>query len=180
MRDQVAKIRRLPMPSRSVLCCNVQCEAHVFPIYIPPGELREALQVLAPLISRTHDSSDSLSALEQAAQQDISFTIRPNNIVGPQYLAEARFLIPTSLDGKAGVHVFVITPQSGSSSTVYFQAEQRTKAPYATMDLALRKETDPDRLETVVVVQGTEEYSLSETVVPLLFNRYIEKLGSSG
>ncbi|MBI4152546.1 hypothetical protein HY495_02440 [Candidatus Woesearchaeota archaeon] len=175
MRNNIAKFLK-PMENTPILRYDVQCDAHIFPIYVNPGDLREALQVIMPLLSQLHEHVDDLSGLEQAAEQDITYILRPNNIVGTQYLAEARFLVPVSKPTE-GVYAFTLKSRE-DTPVLAFHAQQTTKTPYATMDLALRKETDQNRLETVVIARSTESYALSETVVPILFRRYLGEMGS--
>ncbi len=78
----------------------------------------------------------------------------------------------------------IFTPRNGTSNFAAelrgmypFLGNQTSSIPYSSMPEALRKQTDPLRLETVVVAQGTENYPLTETVLPILLQKYILRLG---
>lgn len=150
-------------------------EQVLFNIPIAHGEIREAQQTIYPLMGTMQRDVDEFDDLQKAAEKDITYAIRPNLIVGEKHLVEARFLIPAS-SPNAGIHVFTIRPKKEAEHPS-FSVEQTSITPYATLDLALRKETDPLRLETVLVAQGTEQYSLPETVLPILLRRYVQRLG---
>ncbi|MBI2102308.1 hypothetical protein HYT55_00580 [Candidatus Woesearchaeota archaeon] len=156
---------------------GLQYSSYQFNFPIAHGEIREALQTVYPLISTLTESVDQFSQLHAAAERDITHKIHPNLIVGKQYLAEARLLIPVA-QPHFGIRVFTLRPKKDTDHPS-FDIEQASDNLYATLDLALRKETDPRRLETVLVVQNTEQYSLPETVLPILVGRYVRMIGST-
>ncbi len=152
----------------------LQFADYTFTISIAHSEIHQAQQILSPLLWQTQRSVDDLSQVKETAEDEITSEIRPNNIVGKRYLSEARFLIPVE-QPQPGVLVFAITPDTKSADLAFTMKQIST--PYSSVPEALRKQTDPLRLETVVVACGTENYPLTETVLPVLLQKYVVGLG---
>lgn len=153
----------------------LQFADYTFTIPIAHSEIHQAQQVLSPLLWQIQRSVDDLSQVKETVEDEITYEIRPNNIVGKRYLSEARFLIPVQ-QPQSGVLVFAITPDT-KSADLAFTMTQASSILYSSMPKAVRKQTDPLRLETVIVAQGTENYPLTETVLPILLQKYMVGLG---
>lgn len=175
MRQDVGEFRREDSKELPFRCYGIQFEDHIFNIPVAHGDIQEALVALYPLISQSQEKVDALTNLNSTAEKDITYTIQPNKIVGKKYLVEARFFIPL-LQPKEGVYVFLVK-SSPSQAGLSFEVQPSPGVLYTEMDQALRRETDPNRLETVIVAKGTEEYPLAETILPIIFRRYVEGLG---
>ncbi len=174
-RDNLDQLRQQDPQTNPFRPYGLQFNDYLFTIPIAHSEIHEAQQVISPLIWQAQRSVDDLSQLKETAEKDITYEIHPNKIVGSQYLSQARLLIPVQ-QPQRGVLVFTMTPDNKAQS-LSFDIQQTAPFPYTSMSEALRKQTDPLRLETVVVASGTESYSLTETVLPLLVQKYLRGLG---
>ncbi|MBI4151422.1 hypothetical protein HY496_00500 [Candidatus Woesearchaeota archaeon] len=153
---------------------GLEFDDYLFPIPVVQGEIHETLERLYPLISQTTERLDTLSEIESAAEREIRSRILPNDIVGHDYLAEARFFIPT-LQPEQSIAVYTVRIQMHDEQQE-IELLPTFQSCYETLDLALRKERDRKRLETVVVVGGTEPYDLQDTVLPIVLHRYLSEL----
>ncbi len=181
MRENLAEFRQKNPKEIPLRTYSFPFHPRIFNFLVAHQEIPEALQAIYPLICRTRKQADALSEVNDAAESSINYEIKPNRLVGEKYLAEARFLVPVSVP-EEGVFAFTVHPKkdAASSSPFPLMVEQTTNKPYSNLGQALKKETDMLRLETVVVAKGTEQYSLPETVIPLLIHRYLQKLVLDG
>lgn len=174
-RDNLDQLRQQDPQTNPFRPYGLQFNDYLFTIPITHPEIHEAQQIISPLIWQTQRNVDDLSQLKETAEKDITCELQPNKIVGTRYLSEAKLLIPVQ-QPQPGVLVFTMTPNP-KSQNFSFDLKQTSPTPYTSMSEALRKQTDSLRLETVVVASGTENYSLVETVLPLLVQKYIRGLG---
>ncbi len=175
MRENLEELRQQDPEIKPFRPYGLQFNDYLFTIPIAHSEIHDAQQTISPLIWQTQRSVDDLSQLKETAEREITSEIRPNNIVGSQYLSEAKILVPVQ-QPQPGVLVFAMTPEK-KSKNLSFNIRQVSPQPYSSMAEALRKQTDPLRLETVVVASGTENYPLTETVLPVLVQKYVQGLG---
>ncbi len=175
IREDLIELRQQDAETNPFRSYALQFADYTFTIPIAHPEIHQALQVLSPLLWQTQRSVDDLSQVKKTAEDEITYEIRPNNIVGKRHLSEARFLVPVQ-QPQPGILVFAITPDTRSVDLA-FRINQTSSILYSSVPEALRKQTDLLRLETVVVAQGTENYPLTETVLPILLQKYIVGLG---
>ncbi len=177
IRENLVELRQHNPETNPFRQYNLQFGDYLFTIPIAHSEIHEAHQALSPLIWETQRSVDDLSQIKATAEREITSEIRPNKVVGTQYLSEAKLLVPVH-QPQPGVFVFAMTPDKRSKDLA-FTITQLSLTLYSSMNEALRKQTDPLRLETVVVASGTEHYPLNETVLPVLVQKYMVGLCES-
>ncbi len=153
----------------------------VFKFYFMGSQLARVAGIVDKNIILFGAKSMFLKNMKQHLMNTIELEVLPNDLDGERtYFGQGKLIMLTTVESK-GYHVFDISMKACSQcNKPHLEFITLTRYGLRSIEEAIEKYVDPAVIGTVAIARNTESYSLAETVIPIIGEKYVSGLGWKG
>ncbi len=154
-------------------------EKHIFIFRIPLSKLDKAQESFQVNANSMEERAQRFVYMKESISRHIQMEVLPNEILDGErtLLGQGYFVFPTTMQDK-GFYVFRYSqntcPCCKNTRAIEFQPTSEYGSP--SLEQAMAQHVPSNRIGSVIIASNTESYPLSETVMPILAEKYDQKV----
>jgi hypothetical protein len=148
-----------------------------FMFIIPFSELDKAQESFQAAAESLEERAQRFVYMRDSISQHIQMEVLPNEILDGErtLLGQGYFVIPTTMRDR-GFFVFKYSQNPCCKDTRAIAFQPTSEYGAHSIEEAIAQHIPPNRIGSVIIARNTEDYPLSETVMPILFEKYTQKV----
>jgi hypothetical protein len=152
-------------------------ERYHFMFVIGLSELDKAQEFFQTAAQSLEERAQRFVYMRDSISQHIQMEVLPNEILDGErtLLGQGYFVIPTTMRDR-GFFVFKYSQNPCCKDTRAIAFQPTSEYGAHSIEEAIAQHIPSNRIGSVIIARNTEDYPLSETVMPILFEKYTQKV----